>query len=184
LDLEHFRLALKDGVGDEQVLAIFALGLTATAEAAGLIAPFLYQVSRRQRWASAICLGLMKDPRAFPVLETLLLDGLDFEEYRRAYQEEDWDHLFELDWCGTFRWHGIQCLEGWKTPSLLPTLKQAFAALWRMQQYPRPFMFAQVANYDALAYALGRQHIRKLPWSIWPSVPYRSALGLHSCDRH
>ena len=70
------------------MLAIFALGLTATAEAADLIAPFLHQAPRRQHWASAICLGLMKDPRAFPVLETLLLDGLDLEEYRRAYHEE------------------------------------------------------------------------------------------------
>src|SRR5579885_1834572 len=85
LDLEHFRLALKYRRGDEQVLAIFALGLTATAEAADCIAPFLHQAPRRQHWASAICLGLMKDPRAFPVLETLLLDGLDLEEYRRAY---------------------------------------------------------------------------------------------------
>jgi|SRR5579883_3189846 len=42
-----------------------------------------------EHWASAICLGLMKDVRAFPVLENLLLDGLDREEYTRIYREEN-----------------------------------------------------------------------------------------------
>lgn len=157
LDLDHFRRALEEGAGEEQVLAIFALGLTATEEAANLLAPFLFQAPRRQRWASAICLGLMKDPRAFPALESLLLDGLDEEGYPRAYQQEDWTQLFELDWCGVFRWHGVELLENWESPTLISLLKQAFVALWHAQQYPRSFKSFPVKTYDVLAYALGQR---------------------------
>lgn len=157
LELEHFRQALQNGEGDDQVLAMFALGLTATVEAADLLVPFLSQGLRRQRWASALCLSLMHDPRVFAVVEELLLDGLDGEEYAQALQERDWDLLFELDWCGVMRWYEIQLLEHWETPTLCVTLKQAFAALWQMQQYPHIYRFAQAETYDALAYALGQR---------------------------
>lgn len=156
LDPEHFRQALKAGEGEERVLAIFALGLAATAESAELITPFLDQAPRQERWASAICLSLMKNPRAFLVLETLLLDGLDQEEYARAYQEKNDDLLFELHWSNVFRWHAIQILADWDTPSLVQSLKQTFVALWRIQQRFHPSGFG-VENYDALAYALGQR---------------------------
>lgn len=158
LDIEHFQRALEAGTGEEQVLAIFALGLTSTAETAEHIAPFLWRAPRMQRWASALCLGLMHDARAFPALENLLLDGLDLEAYTQALQKNEEDVLFELRWCQRFRWSVIQLLENWETPppSLLPTMKQAFAVLWHMQQHLPPFECI-LANYDALAYALGQR---------------------------
>ncbi len=161
LELEHMRQAFETGEGEEKVLAIFALGLTATAEVADLLAPLLHQAQRMERWASAICLGLMKDARAFPVLESLLLDGLDLEEYTRVYreenQEENRDLFHEQHWYEAFRWHAIQLLKSWDSPSLLSTLKQTFAALWLIQQHLLPYWWLEVASYDALAYALGER---------------------------
>lgn len=164
LKLEHMQRAFQAGEGEEKVLAIFALGLTATTEMADLLVPLLYQAPRMERWASAICLGLMKDARAFPVLESLLLDGLDLEEYSRTYVEE-YPHIYreeneafvhEQNWYATYRWHAIQLLEGWDSPSLLSTLRQTYVALWRIQQHLLPFRWFEVSSYDALAYALGQ----------------------------
>src|SRR5260370_6860655 len=61
VDLEHFQQALESGEGEDQVLAIFALGLTGMAEVADLLAPFLLRGPRMQPWASALCLRIMKD---------------------------------------------------------------------------------------------------------------------------
>lgn len=157
LDLAHFRLAFEDGTGDEKVLAIFALGLTASAEVTHLLVPLLFQAPRRERWASALCLGLMKDPRSFPALESLLLDGLDLEEYIHALQKKEKDHLHELTWCGACRWHAIQLLEYGNSPSLVPVMKQTFVALWNIQRTLRLPLWIEVSNYDALAYALGQR---------------------------
>lgn len=165
LKLEHMRRAFEAGEGEEKLLAIFALGLTATEEMADLLVPLLYQAPRMERWASAICLGLMKDARAFPVLENLLLDGLDLEEYSRAYveeypriyQEENEGIVHEQNWYAVYRWYAIQLLEEWDSPSLLSTLKQTFVALWRIQQRLLPFRWFEVSSYDALAYALGQR---------------------------
>jgi hypothetical protein len=110
-----------------------------------------------ERWASAICLGLMKDPRAFPVLESLLLDGLDLEEYTRIYQGEDQALILDQTWYGVYRWHAIQLLESWSSPTLVSTFKQTFTALWQIQQRLFPFGWIEVGNYDALAYALGHR---------------------------
>lgn len=163
LELEHMRRAFEVGKGEEKVLAIFALGLTATEEMADLLAPLLNQAPCMERWASAICLGLMKDVRAFPVLESLLLEGLGLEEYSRTYveeypytgQEELSILVHEQNWYATYRWYAIQLLEGWDSPTLLSTLKQTYVALWRIQQHLLPFRWFDVSSYDALAYSLG-----------------------------
>lgn len=158
LDLPHFRLALQDGEGDDLILAIFALGLSAAAENADLVAPFLSHPFRRARFASAFCLGTLKDQRAFPVLENLLLDGLDLDEYAQAgkiYQEtNDYSRLSELSWCDDLRMYAIYLLMDWNSETLLPILKQTFAAVWQKQQRFKPYMF-RVALYDALSYVLG-----------------------------
>lgn len=165
LKLEHMRRAFEAGEGEEKVLAIFALGLTATAEMADLLAPLLYQAPRMEHWASAICLGLMKDSRAFPILESLLLDGLDLEKYSRSYaeehpriyQEENEALVHKQNWYAAYRWHAIQLLEGWNSPTLLLTLKQTYTALWRIQQHLLPFRWFEMSSYDTLAYALGQR---------------------------
>lgn len=110
-----------------------------------------------ERWASAICLGLIKDPRALPALESLLLDGLDLEEYIQIYQGEDQALIDDQTWYGVYRWHAVQLLEGWDSPTLLSTFTQTFAALWQIQQHLLPFDWIEVGNYDVLAYALGQR---------------------------
>ncbi|HEU5375782.1 MAG TPA: hypothetical protein VFV38_10115 [Ktedonobacteraceae bacterium] len=66
LEMEHMRRAFDNGEGEEKVLAIFALGLSAATGTADLLAPLLDQAPRMERWASAICLGLfIKGSRRF-----------------------------------------------------------------------------------------------------------------------
>jgi len=56
LKLEHMRQVFEVGEDEEKVLAIFALVLSATEKNANLLASLLYQASRMECWASAICL--------------------------------------------------------------------------------------------------------------------------------
>lgn len=191
LELEHMRRAFENGEGEEKVMAIFALGLTAAPENADLLAPLLYQAPRMERWASAICLGLMKDERAFPILENLLLDGLEQVEYIRLYKEvhrKDRD-LFQTQihahyWYGAFRWHAIQLLEGWDSPSLLSTLKQTFAALWGIQRRLRPFKWFELPSYDALAYELGQRGDFTLLQDLKLPRAYRNVARVHMALGH
>lgn len=162
LKLGHMRRAFEDGEGEEKALAIFALGLASAEGTANLLAPLLDQAPRMERWASAICLGLMNDARTFPVLERLLLDGLDLEEYTRVHREENEALQLDQNWYAVYRWYAIQLLEGWNSPSLIPTLKLTYAALWRIQQHLAeqgllPRWWLEVSSYDAIAYALGQR---------------------------
>ncbi|HEU5375802.1 MAG TPA: hypothetical protein VFV38_10215 [Ktedonobacteraceae bacterium] len=188
LDLEHMRRALDNGEGEEKVLAIFALGLSAAAGTADLLAPLLYQASRMERWASGICLGLMHDSRAFPVLESLLLDGLDTEEYIRVYtlalREQSHTRTHEQNWYAVYRWYAIQLLENWDSPTLLPTFKQTYAALWRIQQRLLPYRWLEVSNYDAIAYALGQRKTSTLLDEVDVPSEYRNVARIYMALGH
>ncbi|HEU5380239.1 MAG TPA: hypothetical protein VFV38_32840 [Ktedonobacteraceae bacterium] len=160
--MEHMRRAFDNGEGEERVLAIFALGLASAEGIADLLAPLLDRAPRMERWASVICLGFLHNARAFPFLERLLLDGLDLEEYTRVHREENEALQLDQNWYAVYRWYAIQFLEGWSSPSLIPTLKQTYAAFWRIQQHLAeqgllPHWWLEVSSYDATAYALGQR---------------------------
>lgn len=160
LDLDHFRMAIERGEGEEQVLAIGVLDRIVGPDATELLLPFLSQGPRQQRWMSALCLGRRHDPLALPALEVLLLDGLTEEEYEHAQEEEQrlsYDLREELTECNSKRWEVVKPLAPWESPSLVATLKQTFATLWQRQQQHPGLHHDRGANFDAIAYELGRR---------------------------
>jgi HEAT repeat protein len=79
----------------ERVFTLFLLGGLATPEARNVLLSFLDSSQRKERWASAISLGRLKEERVFPVLQALLLEGFaastifDTPEELQAAQEAD-----------------------------------------------------------------------------------------------
>ncbi|HEU5383531.1 MAG TPA: hypothetical protein VFV38_49650, partial [Ktedonobacteraceae bacterium] len=88
--------------------------------------------------------------------------GLDLEEYTRVHREENEALQLDQNWYAVYRWYAIQLLEDWDSSSLIPTLKQTYGVLWRIQRYLAeqgllPHWWLEVSSYDAIAYALGRR---------------------------
>ena len=157
LDNAAFHRALSQGQGEDKALAIFTIGYSGTPQAAEEIAPFLQDAERMARWASALCLGERGDERALPALETMLLEGLTVEEYRRAYQHEDEQEADVTFWCEVIRPQVPPLLAKWDHPSLISTLREAFKRYWEIElalSHPAGFM---VQYYDQVAYALGQR---------------------------
>ncbi len=154
LDLAAFQRAFAHGQGDDRIVAIFALGATATPQITESLLSLLTHSSwRMERFASALCLGRMNEQQALPLIETLLLDGLDLDEYRKAVQENG-HPLYELDWCGGRRSGLVYFLREWHSPTLIQTFHRGLQALWEIQKTLHPFPF-EVDSYDGLAYGLG-----------------------------
>jgi hypothetical protein len=154
LDRAAFQQAFTHGQGEDRVVAIFALGTDATPQIAEQLLSLLTHSSlHMERFACALCLGRMNEQRALPLIETLLLDGLDLAEYSKA-DEQNGDLLYALKWCGTRRSELIYFLREWHSPTLIQTLRQTLQALWNIQQTLHPFPF-EVNSYDAVAYVLG-----------------------------
>jgi len=97
--------AVTEGNEENRLSALFLLGGLATPKARDLLISFLDSPYRRERWASAISLGRLKEERVFPLLQTLLLEGFAANEifanseglqaaeeacrlYRQTYQEQ------------------------------------------------------------------------------------------------
>ena len=81
LDVETFARVLKEGQGDDSVLAIFALGSTGKPWACELLLPFLQSAQPMERWASAVCLGKMREEQALPVLLRTLTEFFPPKEW-------------------------------------------------------------------------------------------------------
>lgn len=157
LDDEAFHRALSQGKGDDKALAIFTIGYSGTPQAAEEIAPFLQDAERMARWASALCLGEQGDERALPTLETMLLEGLTLEEYRRAYQHEDEQETDVMFWCKAIRYQIPPLLARWECPTLIPILRESFKRYWEIElalSHPAGF---PTGYYDRVAYALGQR---------------------------
>jgi WD40 repeat protein len=157
LDMETFRRVSRDGHGDDKAIAIFAIGYQGTPQAAEEIAPFLHDPERMARWASALCLGEMKDERALPYLETMLLEGLTVDEYRRAYQDDDTSQAEAVFWCDGVRSQVLSLLDTWDAPSLIPTLRESFKRYWEIEQELSNPPELSHYYYDRLAYGLGKR---------------------------
>jgi len=157
LDDTAFHRALSQGQGDDKALAIFTIGYSGTPQAIEEIAPFLHDAERMARWASALCLGERGDERALSNLETMLLEGLTLEEYRRAYQGEGGREAHITFWCKEVRHLVPSLLAEWNLPTLIPVLREAFKRYWEIGQalsHPPGF---PMGYYDRVAYALGQR---------------------------
>ena len=151
---ETFRHVLSAGQGEDKVLAIFALGWMATPEDQEALFPFLHSPVQKERWATALCLGAMKDERALPYLQIMLLEGLslDPQTWPRT-PEEHW----EEQWYDAHRPSVVPLLESWHPPTLIPAMRQAFYRVWELVQAGHPHLFSGYVYQDALAYALGQR---------------------------
>ncbi len=143
---------------EDRLFALFLLGGLATPEARDLLMSFLASPQRKERWASAISLGRLKEERVFAVLHTLLLEGFAAHEifasveqwhatqedgslYRRtAEKAENLWHIFhrlrniDYEWYMRQRSECALVLGDWGHPAAVPSLKEALQAAWRMEQ--------------------------------------------------
>jgi hypothetical protein len=157
LDAETFHQVLAKGQGKDRVFAIFALANLAPTDVVTLLSPFLESERREDRWASAISLGRLRDPRVFPLLQDLLLSSIE-DYYKVVTMRGD-----------TYAWyhqqrHSIALILGaWGNPQATPVLRHALQTVWQLEQQPGPFDGSwrghlEEMHYlqDSLAYALGR----------------------------
>lgn len=156
--------AITEGQEEDRVFALFLLGALATPEARDLLISFLDSGHRKERWASAISLGRLKEERVFALLQTFLLEGFVVSEIfanvgepqvvqeacnfyqqklkehgRAAFSQTYWhvlEHLRNID----YEWYIRQrseiaiVLGTWGNPVVVPKLSEALQAAWRMEQ--------------------------------------------------
>ncbi|MBO0783793.1 MAG: HEAT repeat domain-containing protein [Ktedonobacteraceae bacterium] len=143
---------------DFKVLALFALGYLAPAGIEEILTPFLQAEKRKERWATAIALGRLRDERVFPLLQELLVDGLS-----DALPTED--QIQDYGWFLSQRWTIAGILGEWGNPQAIPALRQALGMCWHLEQRPAPFgdgSWKSLRNSwwhsyeDHLCYALGQ----------------------------
>ncbi len=148
LDVETFSRVLEEGQGEDKVIALFALGYMATPQARERLLPFLQSTEPMERWASALCLGEMKDEHALPVLQGMLLEGLS----------PPIDPLFSENksWLDGLRLRVAYLLGDWGPHSVIPLMRQAFATIWKLEQSEPQDEFLYYYQ-DALMYALGQR---------------------------
>lgn len=77
-DANAFTQALQQGQETDRVFALFALSLFAPPGVEAFFVPFLRSPVRKERWASAIALGRMRDERAFAVLQEVLVEEMEY----------------------------------------------------------------------------------------------------------
>jgi hypothetical protein len=147
LHTEVFVHVLAQGGGDDKVFAIFAIGYLEEAWAQQQMWSFVESPVRKERWASAYCLGVQHNEDVLPYLKKILVDALDPTE-EMSLEEESWysvqhDYVAEL-------------LVSWGPATLVPDLRQAFLAVQALRE-AKPHTYAYLFSYqDTLAYALGR----------------------------
>ncbi len=157
LSSEHFLRALEQGPGDDRLCAMCVLGASDQPETTHVLFPFLDSVRQDERCISAIVLGKRHDPRAFPFLERLLLEGLSLEERREASSRKERVTLEGFYVCDRFRFQAVELLDTWQSPTLIETIIQALEALWRLER-ALPRFAGEEHTSNTLCYALGQRH--------------------------
>lgn len=156
--------ALAEGHEEDRVFALFLLGGLATPPARDLLLSYLASPYRKERWASALSLGRLKEERVFTLLQTLLLEGFvagdifpTAEELQAAQEagllyprsiamrrqaectENFWrvvERLREMDyeWYLRQRSECALVLGAWGNTMAIPNLREALQAVWKMEQ--------------------------------------------------
>lgn len=145
---ETFTHALMAGTREEKVQALLAIGYGDAPQARETLLPYLQSVERLERWASALCLGEMKEERALPVLIHILDECLP----PRLHPLEREGGLYHF-------WHikTAFLLGEWQRSDLAPILRQALEKIWGIEQADLPDHKQIWHTYqDELVYALGR----------------------------
>lgn len=159
LDLETFERVIKEGTGDDKVVAIAALGYAKAPQAHQLLLPLLQSPVRMERWECAIVLGRLHEEQALPVLYQCL------QEVRaappsgaEAFSEED-------IWLESSRMSIASLLGDWGQLASIPVLRSALKETWEWEQRflvglsddsDLVMLFPWEAYEYKLAYALGQ----------------------------
>lgn len=157
LDSEAFERVIREGTGEDKVIAIFALGYINPPHVCDLLAPLLQSPVQMERWASAIVLGDARDERALPVLHTILQKEALFPPGERL----DDERMCYID----YREMIVSILGNWGQRASVPILRAALESVWgwELQLLTDPpdyidlmmIPFWQTYQYE-LAYALGQ----------------------------
>lgn len=176
---DAFERALQHGNAEERLFALFALGYLTPPEGDRLLLPFLDSPIRKERWASAISLGKLKNEQAFPLLLELLMEELDYHPpsliagekpndpfLKKAWEKEldykDAEYVWEYHWCLLHRLNITLLLCSWgdarALPVLVQTLQQSLALEFHATYPNNLHIFSQEWHQfqDRLAYALGQ----------------------------
>jgi HEAT repeat protein len=156
LDANAFERAVREGVGEEKIIAIFALGSLNPPGVQEMLVPLLQSPVRLERWASAIALGRLYDERALPVLHTIL----QYEALLPVMEDLTDESMCYIN----YREIIVSLLANWGDQSSIPILHAALKAAWgwELQLLANPPYYAQFdlipfwqAYQYRLAYALG-----------------------------
>lgn len=142
------QLATVEGNEHDRAFALILLGALATPKALDIVRSFLDSPSLKERWASAIALGRHKEESAFPLLQTLLLDGFlvsppsegEEEAERPGGTQNAYPPIgdasvdMEYEWYMHQRWECALVLGAWSNQCVVPLLKEALNAAWKMEQ--------------------------------------------------
>jgi hypothetical protein len=179
LSTDAFKRTLQQGDAGERLFALFALGDLALLDGERLLIPFLDSPVRKERWASAISLGKLKNEQAFPSLLELLVEKLDYHPpsltagekphdpfLKQAWEKEldhkDAEYVWEYHWCLLHRLNIPLLLGSWGDARAIPALVQTFQqslALEFHATYPNNlhiFSHEWHQFQDRLVYALGK----------------------------
>jgi hypothetical protein len=151
LSLETFTRVLQDGQGEDRVIAIFAVGSQGSAGVREHLLPFLESVQPMERWASALCLGAMKEDRARTHLLHIITEFLP-SEGKPAYQGE------RLWLFNNWRYQAILLLTAWSQPEVVTTLLHALPTFRKLEQMleNNPLLKREWRNYqEYVMYTLG-----------------------------
>lgn len=165
-----FERVLAEGQGEDKVLAIFAIGYLETPWAQERMWSFVESPQRKERWASAICLGAMHDERAIPSLQRILLEGLDPEE-PFVLEDESWYAVKRDD--------VARLLGSWGPPTVVPTLRQSFLAVNTLREAKPDTDDYLFVYQDTLASVLGQRGALGALTGIALTEPQRRVAMIH-----
>lgn len=127
LDIEVFARVLQKGKGEDRVLAIFAVGFARTQWSRELLIPFLYSTQPQEQWASALCLGRMREEQTVPVLVRMLTAFLP--------PKEQPGFMGDLLWLyNNWRGEAMLLLADWGRSELVPVWLAALEVFRQMEQ--------------------------------------------------
>lgn len=129
LSLETFTRVLQDGQGEDRVIAIFVVGSQGSAGVREHLLPFLESDQPMERWASALCLGAMKEERVLAHLLYMITEFLPSERKPTSQGERLW--LFN-----NWRHEAILLLTAWSRPEVVTTLLHAVRTFWQLEHMP------------------------------------------------
>src|SRR6266567_3439041 len=150
LAFENFVNALERGQGRDRVIAICVIGCSTNPRVRELLLPFLSSSDPKERWASARCLGAMKENQALPVLLRMLTEFLPREGHPFPLGEDNqWPELWRL--------YIPFLLRSWDRSSIVIALRQALLQIIAAEQHMPNDQQTAHEFQETLCYELGRR---------------------------